>query len=701
MKISELLDSIRKRDLVLPEFQREFVWSREQAKQLMVSLVKDYPVGGLLFWKTDKPPELKNVKDIPERLGTIQIILDGQQRLTTLYMLIEGDIPPYYTEDDIRRDPRELYYNIENGDFQYYQATRMRGNPVWFRVTDCYSDDEINVFAIAKQMTDDDSSAFELAKLFNTNLNCLRNIRDADLPAQTVPTSATLTESIDIFDRVNSKGTKLSDADLALTHITGNWAQARRVMKQKISDLESRHFYYNLTFMARALTGVVAKRGLFETVHDKCKEDLIQGWETLERILDYLVILLPESASVHSNLDLNTSNVLVPLIVYLSQRGGKFTNEAAMKHAIHWLYAAHTWARYTSQTDQKLEHDISLVVRNESPWEHLIAAIIDQRGRIKINPSDLEGRGAQHPLYRMMNILFKAQGGVDWFNGASIATPYAKLSSIQSHHIFPTSLLYKGCYNSENHLHKKIVNEIANRAFITADTNREISNRFPEEYLPEVEDRFPGALVKQCVPIDPLLWRIDRYADFLDARRQLIACKLNEFMNGLITEPEVVHAHGISDLIQLGENATLEFKSTLQWDVVQQTPNKNLRKSVLKTIVAFINSDGGTLVIGVEDNGQVYGLTNDLKTMQNSTDRFANLLTTLITDYIGAEFSSQIQVRFETLNGDKICVVDVDPAPIPAFLRGGKGKEFYNRFGPTSRMLDPEETVNYINMHWN
>jgi hypothetical protein len=701
MKISELLDSIRKQDLVLPEFQREFVWTREQAKQLMVSLAKDYPVGGLLFWKTDEPPELKNIKEIPEKLGMIQVILDGQQRLTTLFMLIEGDIPPYYTTRDIKVDPRELYYNIEHGDFQYYQASRMRDNPTWVKVTECYRDKDINVFSIAKDQTDDEGGAFDLAQTYNTNLNSLRNVRNADLPVQIVPSKATLTETIDIFDRVNSQGTKLSDAELALTHITGKWAQARRVMKRKLEALEKRHFYFDLNFMTRALTGVVAKRGLFETVHEKSKQELMSGWDSLDKILDYLVNLLPESASIHSNWDLNTSNVFVPLIVYLSRKGGKFTNENSMKHAFHWMYAAHTWARYTSQTDQKLEHDISIIVRNESPWKDLIAAIIDQRGRLEIKPSDLEGRGAQHPTYRMMNILFKACGAVDWFNGTPIATPNTKTSWIQSHHIFPSSLLYKTHYDSENHLHKKIVNEIANRAFITGETNKEISNRPPEEYLPEVEKRFPGALSKQCVPIDPILWRLDHYAEFLEARRHMIAKKLNEFMESLITEPEIVHEYSINDLIKLGESATLEFKSTLQWNLIQKKPDKALRKSVLKTIAAFLNSDGGTLVIGVEDSGHVCGLQNDLKRMHNSTDRFANLLTTLITDYIGAEFAYNIKIRFEPLDDQLVCVVDVDPAPIPAFLRGDAGSEFYNRFGPTSRMLDAEDTHTYINMHWN
>ena len=71
MKISELLDGIHKKDLVLPEFQREYVWTKDQAKKLMASLTREYPVGGLLFWKTDKPPELKNIETLPDKLGMI------------------------------------------------------------------------------------------------------------------------------------------------------------------------------------------------------------------------------------------------------------------------------------------------------------------------------------------------------------------------------------------------------------------------------------------------------------------------------------------------------------------------------------------------------------------------------------------------------------------------------------------------------
>ena len=234
MKISELLDSIAKQDMVLPEFQREYVWSKDQSKQLFVSLLKEYPVGGLLFWKTDKPPELKNVHVLPERLGTVQVMLDGQQRLTTLYMLIRGEIPPYYRKSDITHDPRDLYFNLETGEFLYYQPTRMKENPLWISVVECFNGKSINVFELAKKSSKSEEEAFTLAQIYTDNLTKIRNIEKADLPSQTVPPHASMEDAIYIFDLVNSQGTKLTSAELALTHVTGKWAHARRLMKSKL-----------------------------------------------------------------------------------------------------------------------------------------------------------------------------------------------------------------------------------------------------------------------------------------------------------------------------------------------------------------------------------------------------------------------------------------------------------------------------------
>ncbi len=701
MKIINLIADIEKRNLVLPEFQREYVWSREQAKQLMVSLMKEYPVGSLLFWKTDSPPELKNINDLPERLGTVQIILDGQQRLTTLYMLITGQIPPYYSKKDINKDCRDLYFNISNGDFQYYQASKMHGNNLWWRVIDCFISDRINPFEIAQTQDVDDKDAFKLANQFNKNINKLRQIKEMDLPEQTVPIKASIDDAIDIFDRVNSKGTKLSDADLALTHITGKWPQARRVMKMKIAEMSRMNFYFDLTFMTRALTVIVTNRALFEQIHNVPKEKLQEGWNKLSKIMDYLITILPERARIHSTEDVNTTNAFIPVVAYLSLHELRFPDDSSIKKAIHWLYAALMWSRFTAQTDQRLEHDVSLVARHRKPWLVLIKQIEDQRGRIKVKPGDLEGRGAQHPLYRMAFIIAKTQGAVDWFNGASLGVTHGTSYKIHSHHIFPSSILYKNGFDSDNHLHRKLVNEIANRAFLTADTNINISNKVPAEYFADVENKYPGALVKQFIPMNPEFWKVENYRKFLDSRRRIIACRINDFMSSLIAEPEIMHDRTVNELIQLGESATLEFKSTIQWDVVRNEINKNLRFSVLKTIAAFLNSEGGTLIIGVEDNGDVLGIDLDLSTLKKkSVDGFEQLLTDIIRDRIGVEYARFVKIRFAEIDENTICAVDVEKSPEPVFMEDSKGTMFFIRHGNTTRSLDPEEMHRYIQMNW-
>lgn len=701
MKVHELLDGIAKQDLVLPEFQREFVWRRNQAKELLVSLANDYPVGSLLFWKTDDPPALKNVDEKPDKLGTVEVILDGQQRLTALNILIRGEIPPYYTEDDIENNPKDLHYNLLNGEFQYYQAGKMKEDPLWQPVIDCFPPNEVDPVTVCEEAEEHYEQDFsELIREVNENLRNIKTIMSADVPVQYVPPAASLHDSIDIFDRVNSQGTKLSDAELALAHVTGKWPDARREMKAKIDELEDRGFAFDLKFMTRALTAATRERAIFEALHEVPKDELIEGWDQLTQILDYLTNILPNHAHIHSTDDLNTTNVLVPLIAYLAQHDARFPTDRDMRNAIHWLYAAHVRRRYTSQTDQRLEHDISIIGREDSPWESLRQQIIDQRGRIEVKPSDFQGRGIRHPLYNMMLIVAKAYGAVDWFNGTELGETFGDAYSIQSHHIFPRSVLYDEAYDSENHLDKKIVNEIANRAFITADTNYDLSNTPPSEYLAEVQDRYPGALESQFVPPNPDLWTVDRYEQFLAARREEMARELNEFMEGIITEPEPSKEKPIDEIIEEEESLALEFKSTLQWDVYQEKQNTDLRIPTLKTIAGFANTDGGRLVLGVEDDGSVFGLEKDFSVLRGGRDEFKQLLTSLISDYIGPEYTYLADIRFEKVDGEQVCVVDIDRSPEPIFLRDDDKKEFYKRVGNTTRPLDHEETVRYIENHW-
>jgi predicted HTH transcriptional regulator len=176
--------------------------------------------------------------------------------------------------------------------------------------------------------------------------------------------------------------------------------------------------------------------------------------------------------------------------------------------------------------------------------------------------------------------------------------------------------------------------------------------------------------------------------------------RINDFLKALIEEPVIVHKRPISELIHLGESDTLEFKSSIQWDIRQDKQNTDLRHEVLKTIVAFLNSGGGTLVIGVEDNGNIYGLHNDIKLMGGTLDEIQKLLSSIIMERIGPEFSPFIKLRFEQLNGDNVCVVDVDRVNEPAYVRTSTSPEFYIRFAATSKKLDVDKAIEYVEAYW-
>ena len=695
MLISDAISDIRTQDLTLPEFQREYVWSKEQAKQLLVSLTSKYPVGGLLFWKTQDPPELKNVDQLPEKLGSVQVILDGQQRLTTLYMLVTGDIPPYYVDKDITNDIRDLYYNVDDGDFQYFQPVRMRDNPRWVKVVDCFRN-KVDVFKIAKKTVGEDEEGFKTAQSYSSTLSKLTAILEANLPEQVIPTEASLDEAIDVFDRVNRLGTALTDAELALTHVTGKWPQARRTLKTKMAQIKGRGLEFDLTFMTRALVCTVTDHALFEHIHRILRPELEEGWIRLSKILDYVTGLLPSRAYIHSTRHMSTTNPLIPIVRFLRLNGGKFPSEASLRSALHWLYVAQIQQRYTGQTDGRLEHDVTIVNREGSPWQSLLNQIVVQRGRVEVLPADFEGRGASHPLYRMSLVLAKAHGAVDWFNGLSLASPVGDTYKIHSHHIFPQSVLYQNRLSSDSHLDRQTVNAIANRAFLTGETNLSIGNRLPEDYLPEVEQRFPGSLSSQFIPLDPQLWKLDRYRDFLSARRELMATGLNKFLDSLISEDEPATVRPLRDLISMGEGKGLEFKSTLQWDVVNGKQNKGLRDAVLKTLVAFMNSEGGTLLIGVEDSGQIFGLERDLDIMGGSQDKFLQLLNSLVADKIGPQYTPHVVAKIDGVGGKPICIVDTSKSTEPAFVSGSRGSEFYVRIGNTTRALDAEQTIAYL-----
>jgi ATP-dependent Lon protease len=150
-------------------------------------------------------------------------------------------------------------------------------------------------------------------------------------------------------------------------------------------------------------------------------------------------------------------------------------------------------------------------------------------------------------------------------------------------------------------------------------------------------------------------------------------------------------------LIESGENANLEFKSTLRWNVKADRSDKRIENSALKTVVAFLNTEGGTLLVGVEDDGNVLG---------TEPDRFANddkyLLhfANLLNDRIGKQYLDQIRWQLKEIDAKKILRVDCKPSSTPVFLKVNGEEQFYIRNGPSSIQLSPSEVLEYSRKHF-
>jgi membrane protein YdbS with pleckstrin-like domain len=157
----------------------------------------------------------------------------------------------------------------------------------------------------------------------------------------------------------------------------------------------------------------------------------------------------------------------------------------------------------------------------------------------------------------------------------------------------------------------------------------------------------------------------------------------------------------VEKLISKGEHDGLEFKSSFRWDIGQNKVNKNLEKAVMKTIVAFLNSTGGMLLIGVDDSGKMSGLENDYNSLPKANaDGFQNHFSNVFHATVGPEYRQFVELKILKSGDKECCLVSVMPSSSPAYLKMDNGEEFFIRTGNGTTSLKLSEASSYIGSHW-
>jgi hypothetical protein len=525
MKISTILDHIDSGHMALPEFQRGYVWNSDQVRKLFTSLYLRRPVGGLLVWATESKTATHR-GDGPLAAGVVKLLLDGQQRMTSLYGVVRGKPPKFF--DGNAKAFTGLRFHLDAETFEFYQPVKMKDEPLWIDVTELMKKGTAGLGDFVTRLAAQPALAAKVGDYVG-RLSRLLGVTDVDLHVEEVTgADKTLDVVVDIFNQVNSGGTKLSKGDLALAKICADWPEARDTMKAKLKEWAKADYHFNLDWLLRSVNTVLTGEAKFQFLHEKSAEEIQDGLKRATKHVDTSLNL------IGGRLGLDHDQVFfgrfgVPVMVrYLDQRTGPM-NERERDKLLFWFVQAGMWGRFSGSTESFIDQDLAALEGEDGGLDKLVEQLRLWHGGLRAEPGHFTGWSLGARFYPVLYLLTRMGESRDWGTGIPLKSNLlGKMSRLEVHHIFPKAQLYKRKFKRPE------VNALANFCFLTKDTNLDISDRLPEEYFPEVEKAHPGALASQWIPADPALWKMENFRAFLEARKGLLAAELNRRMEELL-----------------------------------------------------------------------------------------------------------------------------------------------------------------------
>jgi hypothetical protein len=554
--IETLVEKIRSGEIRLPEMQRRYVWRAPRVRDLLDSLYRGYPSGSILLWETDNPQPSRDLDVTQEGspYSAHKLLLDGQQRLTSLSAVLRGE--PVTVRG--RRRPIDILFNLDHPDCldEYQEVEEDKDDED--DVEDS-SDDDLSVieriqnrtFVVASKSIAQLPNWVSVTKIFSSTgdskilkeagvesfddprhdkyserIQKVRAIKKYMYSVNVLSKDLEYEEVAEIFVRVNSLGVKLRGSDLALAQITARWPSSLKLFEQFQEQCEENSMDLDLGTLVRTLTVFATDQSRFARVSSLSLPKLQAAWEKTQQGLSFAVNFLRTRAHIEDE-SLLASPLFFIVIAYYSQLKNEHLSEAEVQALLRWLYLANGRGRYSRGSSETLvDADLRVLQKGGGP-SALLDTLRQQLGRLEIEASDFVGKGYNSSLFSLVFLVLRERGATDWQTGMGITTAaQGRQHKIQYHHIFPKALL-------KAHHEQSLINEIANMAFISARTNQRISNKKPSEYLPDViAKQGQEALARQAIPLDADLYDIERFEGFIARRRELLAEAINGFLRG-------------------------------------------------------------------------------------------------------------------------------------------------------------------------
>ena len=569
--VEELVRMIERCELGLPEMQRPYVWRSTRVRDLLDSLYRGYPSGTILLWESDKKVAQRKIA-VEQEAGPVTnnhlLLLDGQQRLTSLAAVIRGKLVNVRG----RKRPIDLLFNLEHPDkLDFFTEVHEEGPddsneneraedevdssedelqkrvnrrtfvvatkklarlPQWVKVSDFFKSDSDTVFLKQAGVRGYDDPNHDR---YQKRLAALRKIREYSYRIDVLERKLSYEEVTDIYVRVNSLGTKLRSSDLALAQITAKWSGSLEKFEEFQNELKRDGFNLDLgSVILRNLVTFATGQSRFQTIGSLNLEALQESWEKSCRGMQYALNFMRNNVGVESPALLASPLVLLTVSYFGYKNNYSFSpNES--EELRRWVLLANAKGRYSRGSSETLLDQDLRILREGKSAKELMERLQQQVGSLRVTPDELKGRNQNSALFKTMFLAFRASGAKDWRSNLAISiNNKGKQDKLQFHHIFPRAVLkdrLQGSYTARDAA--RLADDIANLCFISGKTNRQLGKEMPRDYISRhIQEAGSSMFEAQCIPTEQRFLGLGQYKDFLAERRRRLAIRLNEFLHG-------------------------------------------------------------------------------------------------------------------------------------------------------------------------
>ena len=776
--LRDLLNDAHEGRLQLPDFQRSYVWGDEDIQNLIASVAKGYPIGAFLSLQAGgevrfKPRLLEGVNVTASRdSAPEELLLDGQQRLTSLYQSIYST-DPVITLNTRGKEVDRIYYidipkaigagaDIRNAiigvpgkdrilrknfgrDVDIDLSTREKEfEKHAFPLNLLFRFPQDWFFAWQDYWRDLGEDVFEFSK--NFQLGIVERIQGYQIPVIRLDQRNGREAICLIFEKVNTGGKPLNTFELLTAtyaadefDLREDWSgpldRSKPGRRERILGSPNRidvlGGVYSTDFiqacallhtreerLAKERDGVEGR--LLPQVSCNREALLTLPLEAYKNYADAVESGFGESASfLHEHKIISQKDVpYAPLLVGLAatfailRRQGWAVSAEDKKKIERWFWSVTLGEVYGSATDTLLARHVPELIRwinDAGPAPDIMVDATFQQERLR------SLRGRQSAAYKAIHALLMGHGfGCrDFITGKPTGVMTFFNDKIDVHHIFPRAWCKK------NGIPESVFNSIVNKTPLSAASNGFIGGDAPSSYLRRIERRHGMSSetvddILRTHLIEPEHLRNDDFEAFFNARIEAISGIISEAMGKPVVkeqganeeERDVVEpveddeseeSVALIDMIRAGESDSVEFKSTLRTNLHTKKVDKGIEHSALKTLAGFLNTDGGTLVIGISDGGEPVGIEVD---NFSSTDKISLHLTNIVNAQLGPNAMTLIHTNFDDFEDVRVLVANCQRSPTAVYLKVGNVQRFYVRTGPATTELTGSAMVEHINQRF-